>query len=147
MYKYGIRNIESTWLSSYLFNRRLTVHCNGTCSNIQTVNIGVPQGSVLGPLLFMLFVNDLPQYIVNGRCSMYADDTILYCNGVDVPRVISSIQQCLNCASHWYTANRLILNTTKCSVMLFGASIYDKGTNNCKLYIAKYVIRCECTTG
>ena len=91
MYKYGIRNIESTWFSSYLFNRRLTVHCNGACSNIQTVNIGVPQGSVLGPLLFMLFVNDLPQYIVNGRCSMYADDTILYCNGVDVPRVISSL--------------------------------------------------------
>ena len=91
-------------------------------------NIGVPQGSVLGPLLFMLFVNDLPQYIVNGRCSrpMCAGDTMLYCYGVDVPGVISSPQQCLNCASRWYTANRLISNTAKCSVMLFGASIDDK---------------------
>ena len=51
------------------------------------------------------------------------------------PRV-SSLQQCLNCASHWYTANRLVLNTTKCSVMLFGASIDDKEKRNCKLYIA-----------
>ena len=84
----------------------------------------------------MLFVNDLPQYIGNGRCSMYADDTILYCNGVGVPRVISSLQQCLNCASHWYTANRLVLNTTKCSVMLFGASIDDQEKSNCKLDIA-----------
>ena len=73
---------------------------------------------------------------VNGRYSLYADDTILYCNGVDVPRVISSLQQCFNCASRWYTAKRLVLNTAKCSVMLFGASIDDKEQSNCKLYIA-----------
>ena len=95
------------------------MHCNGTCSNTRTVRIGVPQGSVLGPLLFMLFVNDMPQYIVNGRCSMYAGDSILYCNGIDVPRVISSLRQCINCASRWYTAKRLVLNTAKCSVRLY----------------------------
>ena len=60
---------------------------------------------------------------------MYADDTILYCNGVNVPWVISSLQQ-------WYTANRLVFNATKCSVMLFGASIDDKEKSNCKMYIA-----------
>ena len=135
IYKYGVRNIESMWFNSYLFNGRLTVHCNGTCLNKRTANLGVPQGSVLGPLPFMLFLNDLPQHIVNGICSMYADDTILYCYGVDVP-LSSRLQQCLNCASRWYAANRLVLNTANGSVMLFGASIDDNEKSNCKHFIA-----------
>ena len=54
-----------------------------------------------------------------------------------MPQVVSRLQQCLNYASRWYTANRLVLNTAKCSVMLFGASIDDKEKSICKHYISQ----------
>ena len=83
LYKYGVRNNELQWICSYLNNRRRRVFYNRKLSSVRTV-IGVPQGSILGPILFLLYANDLPQHIADGRCSMYADDAVIYCNGDDV---------------------------------------------------------------
>ena len=65
----------------------------------------------MGPIPFLLYyVNDLPQHIADGRFSMYANNTILYCNGNDI-HVTDNLQQCLNSAGEWYLANRLVLKT------------------------------------
>ena len=74
-------HIECDWFSNYLLNRNQFVFANGKKSDDAVINIGVPQGSVLGPILFMLLVNDLSQYVSLSCCNMYADDTVIYCSG------------------------------------------------------------------
>jgi hypothetical protein len=84
------------------------------------ISIGVPQGSTLGPLLFMVFVNDLPLYINKGRCTMYADDTMLYINDENIADVTLGMNDVLKGVSEWYDANRLVLNVDKSQSMLIG---------------------------
>jgi len=71
---YGVRGVPNKLIESYLRNRQYLVKYNNSKSKTKTVNIGVPQGSILGPLLFNIFVNDLPKNIIQQPC-MYADDT------------------------------------------------------------------------
>ena len=84
---YGVKDIEYQWFSDYLNNRSQVVFHNKTLSNKNDMTIGVPQGSVLGPILFMLFVNDISQNSNVGTCNLYADDTIVYCQGDSVDDV------------------------------------------------------------
>ena len=72
---YQLSESSINWFSSYLANRQQKVSINNTTSNCQPITTGVPQGSILGPLLFILFINDLPLHIKNGNLSIYADDT------------------------------------------------------------------------
>ena len=62
--------------------------------------------------------------------------TIMYCNGDDIQHVTDNLQQCLNSAGEWYVANRLVLNTGKCNVMLLGASIIEDDRSECKLSVS-----------
>ena len=116
--KYGVRNIELKWFQSYLDNRTQSVKHINKLSTPLSVNIGVPQGSTLGPLLFMLFVNDLPMHISNGQCSMYADDTIIYCNDRNVADLNDDLNDTLDQVNEWYKANKLVLNVSKSNAML-----------------------------
>ena len=118
MLKYGIKNVEFEWFKSYLNGRTQCVKHKNNLSDTLSVTIGVPQGSTLGPLLFTLFVNDLPMHISNGRCSMYADDTIIYCNNTDLSRLVDDVNNTLSDVSEWYKANRLVLNVSKSNSML-----------------------------
>ena len=72
---YQLSESSINWFSSYLANRQQKVSINNTTSNCQPITTGVPQGSILGPLLFILFINDLPLHIKNGNLSIYADNT------------------------------------------------------------------------
>ena len=120
--KYGVRDIEFNWFSSYLRHREQVVVYNNEISESANMTIGVPQGSTLGPLLFLLYVNDLPQYICNGNISMFADDTILYTTGETIHDSKVHLQQCLDSVIEWYDNNRLKLNSNKCQSLLIALS-------------------------
>ena len=89
-------------------------------SDIKPISIGVPQGSVLGPIIFLLYVNDLPQHIKNEQCNMFADDTFIYSSGQSISEIQSKLQMAIDSVIPWYESNRLAVNTEKSSVMLIG---------------------------
>ena len=84
---YGIRENSLQWFTSYLSNRKQYVYFNGHSSEVKSINCGVPQGSVLGPLLFLLYINDLPHVSSNLRFYLFADDTNLYYESNDLKKL------------------------------------------------------------
>ena len=113
--KYGISETVLTWIESFLTSRKQVVRIKNDISNIGKVTSGVPQGSVLGPILFLLFINDLPHNITS-TSKLFADDTKLY-------RIIRSIndadalQQDINALVEWCIEWKMIFNATKCHVL------------------------------
>ena len=107
---YGIYDKEMKWFKDYLMNRTQRVLCNGCLSKPEKIKIGVPQGSILGPILFLLYINDISQHI-NGTCNLYADDIAIYTTADTVDNVNSSLQECVGNAMLWYENNRLVINT------------------------------------
>ena len=116
---YGIRDIANCWFSSYLSNRKQFVTINGFDSEIQSFQYGVPQGSVLGPLLFLIYINDLHNAIKFSQSFHFADDTCL----LNIQNTISKINRSLNKdlkeLSFWLNANKIALNVAKTEVILF----------------------------
>lgn len=135
MLKYRIRNTEIEWFKSYLSNRTQSVKHNKKLSEPLLVNVGVPQGSTLGPLLFTLFVNDLPMHVTNGRCSMYADDTIIYCYDANIECRTDSMNDTLDHVNKWYKVNRLVLNVSKSNSMLIRSNLENSNVANFKVYL------------
>ena len=84
------------------------------------VKYGVPQGSILGPLLFIVFVNDLPEFIRCDRIHLYADDTAITINGASPEKLENKFAQALGDAIKWMSSNRLTLNLKKTMAMCFG---------------------------
>ena len=118
---YGITYISLNWFTSYLYHRQQIVSCNGIVSEKENVTIGVPQGTILGPILYLIFVNDIIDILDNLiNCIMYADDSSLYCTGNDISEVRSNLQLGLNVASEWFHNNRLLINSLKSSSILLG---------------------------
>jgi hypothetical protein len=146
MKKYGVKNIELNWFASYLSDRTQSVRQNNILSEPLEVKIGVPQGSTLGPLLFMVFVNDLPIFVNNGRCSMYADDTIVYCNNADVNHLVGNMNDTLFEVNEWYKANRLVLNISKSNSMLIGSNVNDDDIRNFQVTLGGMPLNCNQST-
>ena len=119
--KYGVSGLELAWFTSYLDNRGQHVYCNNELSKIRTVNIGVPQGSILGPVLFLVYVNDLSQNISQGTCNLYADDTLIYTHAKTVTEVNQRLQECINEALIWYELQNLCLNADKSHILLISS--------------------------
>lgn len=121
---YGIRDIELTWFIDYLFGRKQTVSYNCKHSNLQSVTNGVPQGSILGPLLFVLYLNDAIDYIKHCQTIHYADDTVIYYAGKSLEDIENKLSHDFNFLSTWCEENELLLNLkkNKTEVMLFGTS-------------------------
>ena len=113
------------WVTSYLTGRRQFVQIDDAVSNTTNVCFGVPQGSILGPVLFNLYVNDLSENLDDSISShQYADDTTIYahCKPADIKSCEEKIQSNLDKLSTWSSSNNLVLNPNKTKVMLFSTS-------------------------
>ena len=125
---YGIRGNALLWFKSYLSNRSLRVKCRTVSSmTSQTsreygVEYGTPQGSCLGPLIFLIFVNDLHLHLHDAECVQFADDTTLLFKHKNIRYLQFCIESELNRIQDWFNANKLTLNVSKYSYLLFNIS-------------------------
>ena len=110
---YGIRGFTNDWFQSYLSNRNQYVSINGFDSGLTSINCGVPQGSVLGPLLFLLYINDLNQAIKFCKGHHFADDTNLLCLSNSINKLNKLVNTDLKHLVNWLNANKISLNVKK----------------------------------
>ena len=115
---YGVLGRELSWFKSYLANRRQYCRVNGVDSNMENIEVGVPQGSCLGPLLLLVYINNLPCIIKNSKVSMYADDTSLSHFSKNISQLNWAINEDLGKLDRWLKGNKLSLNITKTHSML-----------------------------
>ena len=109
------------WVRSYLSERKQRVLANGAYSTYQSVTQGVPQGSVLGPLFYLIYANDLAKVVKHCKIAIYADDTVLNVTHPDSEKAIQYMQEDLDSLSKWCSANNILANTEKTKVMVFGS--------------------------
>ena len=121
MNRYGIQGISLDWFKSYLTNRTQRCSVNGCLSDFTTLKCGVPQGTILGPLLFLVYINDLPNCLSLSIPRMYADDTHITYAGSDLHLIQYSLSHDLEKLSKWLVCNRLTLNATKTEFMVIGS--------------------------
>ncbi|PFX21315.1 putative RNA-directed DNA polymerase from transposon BS [Stylophora pistillata] len=117
---YGVRGKSLTWFQNYLGSCTQRVRFGQDLSSSLPIKYGVPQGSLLGPLLFVIHINDLPRCLKNTHISMYADDTVIYCSGANPKEIKKALQEDLEPVVTWMEINRLLLNKDKTKGMLFG---------------------------
>ena len=112
---YGVRGPENSWFKNYLSDREQFVSINGTYSEIVKTLCGVPQGSVLGPLLFLIYINDLPN-ATEFLTLLFADDTTFQYSGTNLDLLFEKCNFELEKASTWFKSNRLTLNVKKTKI-------------------------------
>ena len=116
---YGVRGVCHNLLSSYLSDRTQYTDFQRTYSDLCTIEYGVPQGSVLGPLLFIIYINDIINSSVNGNFVLFADDTNIFVVGKTIKEAYENTNSVLNEVHHYMRANKLHINLSKCSYMHF----------------------------
>ena len=116
---YGIRGISNEWFCSYLSNRQQRVKLDGKKSSYLNISCGVPQGSILGPLLFLIYINDMKNSVKNSILHHFADDTNLLCSDTNEKLLERKMNEDLKLIYLWLCANRLSLNVDKTEFIVF----------------------------
>ena len=117
---YGINGSVLAWLENYLNERYQCTIANNCFSDRKLITCGVPQGSVCGPLLFLLYINDIACIMRNCKVSLYADDTVLYVSNQNVDDAAKLIQEDLNNLAVWCNRNKLTVNSKKTKYCVYG---------------------------
>ena len=110
---YGIRGIVLNWLKSYLSNRQQFVSVNGSVSSTMTLEYGIPQGSILGPLLFIIYINDIPEIARYAKFILYADDTNIIITANTIEEINIQVHDLSHSLIKWVNCNGLVLNLKK----------------------------------
>ncbi|XP_044745437.1 uncharacterized protein LOC123307262 [Coccinella septempunctata] len=117
--QYGVSGVVYDWFDSYLRNRKQKVRFNDGVSEELDVDSGVPQGSVLGPLLFLLYVNDVDLFVQCDLINLFADDKVIACSDCSLDEAVRRMNIALEQIGRYLMLNRLRLNTSKTKVMIF----------------------------
>lgn len=125
----GIRGIVLKWFRNYLSNRKQFVSIGNSKSDLQNVTCGVPQGSVLGPLLFLLYINDIENCVRNATVKLFADDTNLFVHGKTLSEAFDKANDAVNLLQDWFVVNKLSLNIEKSCYTVFRCD--DAVTSTC----------------
>ena len=113
LFRYGIQDQPLSWFESYLTNRTQSVSIENHLSSAANISSGVPQGSVLRPLLFIIYINYLPLAVGLSSVMLYADDTVIFSAASSIDQLQLNLSLDLNVVSNWLTANGLFLNLKK----------------------------------
>lgn len=126
---YGINNSALDWIKDYLMNRYQMTRVGGNVSSRIEITWGVPQGSVLGPLLFIIYVNDIYRALKNSFVNLFADDTLICVAGKDFREIVDTLNDELRTLYDWLCQNKLKLNTSKTKCMVIGSKA------NCRKFV------------
>lgn len=116
---YGIRGVANDVIRSYLENRSQLVSYAGEMSSYRQINVGVPQGSNIGPLLFLIYINDISKLHLTGVPRLFADDTALFYPNIDPNLIIANMHYDLQVLQNYFCDNLLSLNLQKTKYMIF----------------------------
>lgn len=120
---YGIRGIAYDWFKSYLDNRTQCIKCNGVVSEEMNIKSGIAQGSQIGPLCFLIYLNDLSNLLDEAFIIMYADDTSVFFKDANIDNLVDTVNNRMSIMVDWLNANKLSLNVDKTKAMLFTRKI------------------------
>ena len=139
----GAQGSSLAWFESYLTNRQICTYFCSEMSEFVDVNYGVPQGSILGPLLFTLYIDDIVQQVEHCDLQLYADDTILYYSHEDVNCIDYFLNSDLKRIHDWMCSNKLSLNVDKTECILFGTRSMLTKRKNLNVQISGKLIQCK----
>jgi hypothetical protein len=126
---YGIRGITNLWFQNYLSERKQYLNFNGVVSDTLRITCGVPQGSILGPILFLLYINDIQNSTVLKLLS-FADDTTIYASSPNINDLVEHTNSEMLKVYKWLCSNKLSLNISKTNYSLFGTRV-----NKCQIAV------------
>ena len=118
LYYYGVTGNSLKLCKSYLSNRHQCVSIEGKVSDFENITLGVPQGSILGPLMFIIYINDISSSVQYSHVNIYADDTAIFLEGNDIDYIRKFLQLDMEGLSVWLEVNKLSLNLTKTVCMV-----------------------------
>ena len=119
---HGVKGMNLKLMKNYLSNRRQCVIANNIKSTLRSISCGVPQGSILGPLLFLIYVNDMPKCVKQCTVQLYADDTVIYFSNKCHIHAKDVLQRDLDNLQVWCQKNKLTVNVKKTKSMIFGTA-------------------------
>ena len=118
----GLSGNSLNWFQSYINKRSQRTCCESELSSKLPITHGVPQGSILGPLLFVIYINDLPSVLQSSSASLYADDTVIYCYGSSSRELSEKLNRDLLTVAQWMNEHKLTLNLEKTKCILIGSN-------------------------
>ena len=143
---YGIRGIALNWIASYLNNRKQYVDLNNVASSHKTIKCGIPQGSILGPLLFILYINDISNSSNLLKFILFADDTNVFYSGKDIDVAKNILHLEMEKVTDWLISNKLSINLKKTNYIIFKPRQKKNNYDQFSLYIRNTLIERKSST-